>query len=60
MMNPTKHIAAQAYKFYMQEGKGQMSPEDALWFADQYLEENPDVSIEDAIQSVKNSLLYND
>ena len=59
-MNYTKHIAARAYDVYMQNGKGQLSPDDALWITDQYLSDHPGVMIEDAIHEVIKQLMESD
>lgn len=56
-MNYTKHIAAKAYEVYLNQSKGQLSPDDALWITDQYLTQNPNVMIEDAIKDVIQQLL---
>lgn len=56
-MNYTKHIAAKAYEVYLNQSKGQLSPDDALWITDQYLIQNPNAMIEDAIKDVIQQLL---
>jgi hypothetical protein len=56
-MNYTKHIAAKAYEIYMKNGSCQLSPDDALWYADQYLDNHTLTDLEDAIQTVSNQLI---
>lgn len=59
-MNPVKFVANKAYSQYLQQGRGQLSPEDALWMADQYLEEHPQCTAQEAIDAVLKQLLYED
>lgn len=56
-MNLTKHIAAKVYEIYLNQSKGQFSPDDALWYVDQYLTEHPNTSIEDAVENVSRQLI---
>ena len=56
-MNVKRQIAAKAYEIYMENGSAQLSPQDALWYTDQYLQNNTNATIEEAIQSVANLLI---
>jgi hypothetical protein len=57
-MNAIKYVASKAYSQYLEKGKGQLSPDDALWITDQYVEENPTATVEEAIDAVLEQLLY--
>lgn len=56
-MNAIQYVAKKAYALYLERSKGQLSPDDALWIADQYLHENPHMVLEDAIPVVFEMLL---
>jgi hypothetical protein len=59
-MNYTKHIAAKAYEIYLNQSGCQLSPDDALWVTDQYLMQNPNSTVEEAIQEVTRQLIEQD
>lgn len=59
-MNPVKFVANKAYSQYLQQSRGQLSPDDALWMADQYLEEHPETTAQEAIDAVLSQLLNED
>ena len=59
-MNRHRFIAGKAYQQYLTNSRQQLSPQDALWHTDQYLEENPNCSDEEAIKSVCKSLIENE
>jgi hypothetical protein len=56
-MNVKRRIAAKAYDIYMEKGSAQLSPQDALWYTDQYLQNNTNATIEEAIESIANLLI---
>jgi len=59
-MNRHRFIAGKAYQNYMSNSRQQLSPQDALWHTDQYLEEHPNCTDEEAIESVSKSLIDNE
>jgi hypothetical protein len=56
-MNRHRFIAGSAYQKYMSNSRQQLSPQDALWHTDQYLQDHPDCTDEEAIECVVKSLL---
>jgi len=59
-MNRHRFIASKAYQNYMSNSRQQLSPQDALWHTDQYLEEHPNCTDEEAIEGVSKSLIDNE
>ena len=59
-MNHTKYIAAKAYEVYLTQSGCQLSPDDALWVTDQYLMQNPNTTVEEAIANVTRQLIEQD
>jgi len=59
-MNRHRFIAGKAYQNYMSNSRQQLSPQDALWHTDQYLEEHPNCTDEEAIEGVSKSLINNE
>lgn len=57
IMNRHRFIAGKAYSLYMSNSRQQLSPQDALWHTDQYLEVNPNCTDEEAIDGVVKSLI---
>lgn len=51
------HIASRAYVLYLNRSKGQLSPDDAKWIAENYVEENPYTTPEEGVRQVLQILI---
>lgn len=50
-------VATYAYQQYLQQSKGQLSPDDAKWITEQYFENHPNASPKEAIDEIVQILL---
>ena len=59
-MNHVRLIAAKAYDIYLKDSRQQLSPQDALWHTDQYLESHPDCGYDEAVEFISKSMIENE
>lgn len=59
-MNLIREISTRSYQLYLENSKGQLSPDDATWITEQYLTDNPTGTIDDAVAKVLEILIKND
>lgn len=55
-----KYIAHHAYQIYLKNSQCQLSPDDAIWYATQYVQSHSNASYDQAIQDVANQLIQSD
>jgi hypothetical protein len=60
IMSLVRQIATKSYQLYLEKSKGQLSPEDALWITEQYLTDNPEGTIDEAVTKVFDLLIQSD
>lgn len=59
-MTRVRFLAAKAYDIYINNSRAQLSPGDAMWHTDQYIESHPEDSDEVVIEEVAKILIAND
>lgn len=50
-------VASYAYQQYLQQSKGQLSPDDAKWITEQYFEDHPNASPKEAIDAIVKDMI---